>query len=113
VDHGRQRIFAGRVLASRRALTASFRRVFEELRDEGFDEQQAFSITKRVKRGLGDTSGPGGYIKDHIYLEGDLLVEQFVAQGGDVRRLYVGKIGLQQLDLLEPDWLTEPRFIPR
>ncbi len=42
----------------------------------------------------------GGYFKDHVYLEGYLDVKAWVERGGDVRKLWVGKIGLKDVPLL-------------
>ena len=100
-------------MLSRSALTRSFREVYTELLDHGFAPEAAFGITKRVKRGLADTSLPGGYVKDHIYLEGKLLVERYIADGGDLTALYVGKIGVSHLEFLDPAWVHPPTYLPR
>ena len=111
-DHPRTRLFAARVLAAMSALTQSFSVVYAELRDRGFSHGEAFVITRRVKRGLTDTSMPGGYIKDHAYLWGRVQVEEYVLGGGDLSRLYVGKIALEHVPFVEDLGLAPPRYLP-
>lgn len=48
----------------------------------------AFVMTYRVKRGMTDTSLPGGYEKDAYYLMGYFEVKDFVDKGGDLKSLY-------------------------
>jgi hypothetical protein len=112
IDAQRNRVFAGRVLAALRALAGSFLDVYREQRDHGFTHDEAFVITTRVKRGLTDSARPGGYIKDQVYLWGRLLIEEYVLSGGDLSRLYVGKISLDHLPVVRELGLRPPRYIP-
>jgi hypothetical protein len=112
VDVPRTRLFAGRVLAATRALRGSFREVYGELRDYGFSHDEAWVTTRRVKRGLGDTAAPGGFIKDHLYLWGRLQVEQYVLGGGDLSKLYLGKIALEHLPRVHELGMRPARFTP-
>jgi hypothetical protein len=112
IDHPRTRVFAARVLAAQSALTQSFAVVYKEMRDHGFSHEDAFIITRRVKRGLSDTEAPGGYVKDHVYLWGRVLVEEFVLSGGDLSRLYVGKIALEHVPFIEDLGLSPPKLLP-
>jgi hypothetical protein len=113
IDPQRIRIFAGRAVASFRASRASFSRVYLELRDYRFSHDEAWTITKRVKRGLKDTSLRGGYIKDHMYLWGRILVEEYILGGGDLKQLYVGKVAIEHVPILEQLGLRPPRFLPK
>jgi len=61
------RNYAGRVLAIHWALQYSFSETYQKL-CKYFGEQEAYHLTLRVKRGLKDTSQPGAYTKDSIYL---------------------------------------------
>lgn len=70
-------------------------------------------MTIRAKRGLGDTSKPGGFIKDHVYLEGKVLLDDFVKDGGDLTPLYAGKIGLQHIDLVKKGIIKPPKYMPK
>lgn len=54
----------------------------------------AWGLTLRVKRGLAQPGLPGVYAKDTVYARGFRAVHAWLAAGGDVARLYVGKVGL-------------------
>jgi hypothetical protein len=112
VDVPRTRMFAGRVLAALRATTESFANVYAEQRDYGFTHDEAFTIATRVKRGLTDTAQPGGFIKDQAYLWGRVMVEDYVLTGGDLSRLYVGKIAIEDLPILHEVGLRPARYVP-
>ncbi|MEO6951025.1 MAG: tyrosine/phenylalanine carboxypeptidase domain-containing protein [Polyangia bacterium] len=112
IDTARTRVFAARVIAAMAALTSSFRDVYAELRDLGFSHPESFTMTRRVKRGLCHTEAPGGYIKDHAYLWGRVLVEEYVLTGGDLSRLYFGKIALEHVPFVEDLGLLPPRYLP-
>lgn len=104
------RNYAGRVIAIdclRREF--DFKDCFEELLRCGFSCDDSWNLCVRVYRG-------GGFVKDHVYLEGYLMVKKFAEEGGDFRKLYVGKVGLDDLELVD-DLLLEkkismPRFLP-
>lgn len=112
IDLPRTRIFAGRVIATARALHHPFHEVYAELRDYGFSDDEAWVTTKRVKRGMRDTSLPGGFLKDQVYLWGRLLVEEYVLGGGDLSKLYVGKISLEHLPRIQELGLRPARYMP-
>ncbi len=92
--------YAGRVIAVHLALNNSFSIVYNELL-QYFDKYNAWNLAVRAKRGLTDTSKKGAFTKDYIYLKGKYLVEDFVNGGGDVKDLYVGKIGIEHLPLIK------------
>lgn len=112
LGNNRLRRFAGRVIAVSAALNGGFRAVFTEL-SKYFTPKDAYALTLRVKRGLKDTSAAGGFIKDHVYLEGKLAIEDFLAHGGDLTPLYAGKIGLEHIGLVEQGILLPPVYLPR
>jgi uncharacterized protein (TIGR02421 family) len=91
--------YAGRVVAVDLALQSSFSSVYTTLR-EYFSDEDAFRLTMRVKRGLKDTSKPGGFTKDYFYLEGYYRVKEFVKKGGSLDSLYTGKIGIEHIPFL-------------
>jgi hypothetical protein len=77
---------------------------------------KAFDEVARIKRGLSDTSLPGGYTKDQVYYSGYHRVSQL--PGNIIQKLYCGKIGIQHLPLIDkleyfvgkyhfPDWVRE------
>ncbi len=105
---------ARNMLGAAYALEHSFvetRRSLEE--DLGYEPSKALSKAMELKRGLGDTAEPGGFTKGIVYERGLRAIEQYLAQGGDILRLYMGKIALEDLPLLEqvPD-LKPPVLLP-
>jgi alpha-L-glutamate ligase-like protein/uncharacterized protein (TIGR02421 family) len=82
----------------------------------GYGADKALGKAVDVKRGLRDTSQAGGFTKGGVYFAGLAMIERFVEGGGDLKRLYVGKVTLEDLDLIEkipnlkapvllPEWL--------
>ncbi len=87
----------------------TFRGCYEFLRDLNLTEVQAWEATLRAYRGH-------GFFKDHIYLQGLLDVFAFMKNGGKWESLFVGKVGLEHLGLvdraLNRGVLRPPRVIP-
>ena len=50
----------------------SFSELFKDLEKYVDDPKTRYKYVLRVKRGLADTSKPGGLFKDQVYLEGAL-----------------------------------------
>ncbi len=99
-----RRALAGHVLAVdalHRGL--SFRAAYELLTNY-FPPAEAWRLTLRSYRA-------GGLAKDHVYLQGLHAVKRFVAAGGSLRSLYVGKIGIEHLPLL-PASVVPPQHLP-
>ncbi len=108
---------AARVLAVRAVLDgASFVETFRILREGwGFVAASAFGIAMRVHRS-------GGLTKDAIYLRGLNGLLGYVASGGRLESLLVGKLALDHIDIVEellwrgvlhppkirPRWLDHP-----
>ncbi len=92
----RMRLLAARVVAAHRMLDgASFVEVFRELTVEfGFSPRQAFGIAARTYRG-------GGHTKDVVYLRGFIRLCEYLQGGQPFEPLYVGKIGIQHLPIIE------------
>ncbi len=111
--------YSARVIAASMVPHASFSEIFEEMLRH-FPPEKAYTITQRVKRGMIDTSLPGGYTKDYIYLSGFLKVRDFLqtrpSKSAALKTLYCGKIGLENFemarDLLERGFLKMPRYPP-
>lgn len=104
------RRYAARVVAVSaldRGLT--FRQSYEELLELGLSELQGWATVLRARRG-------GGLFKDHIYLEGLFKVMSYLRRGGSLELLYVGKVGLEHLELvregLAQGWLSPPAKLP-
>lgn len=111
----RFKFFAARIIAADLAITKSFYEVFDTLHKKyRLSKYNSYIITKRVKRGLLDTSNPGGYIKDHVYFEGFCMIKEFMHSGGDIRPLFAGKISLSEIDIAKDESLnTENIIIPK
>lgn len=67
----------------------------------GYSPEKALNKVMDIKRGIGDTSEPGAFTKGIVYYRGLRAIEHFVENGGDLKRLYVGKIALEDLDIVE------------
>ena len=97
-------------LAGIHAKTHSFREVFNFLVESGFTESLAFQRTFRLKRGLSDTSGAGCFAKEALYYEGLIEVKEYIDSGKDLKKLFSGKFGLNDLDSLpEPTQVLLPK----
>ena len=81
------------------ALKNSFSKVFAKCLEYGFSKEEAWDIVPRLKRGLKDTSLPGGFTKDYIYYSGYLKVKKYLEKG-KLEDLFVGKISLEGLDMI-------------
>ena len=95
-------------------LEHSFAETRSYLRDElGYSDSKAISGAISMKRGLTNTSEHGGFTKSLVYFRGLKAIEKFVKNGGDLKRLYIGKISLEHLELIEElQDLQAPLLIP-
>ncbi len=112
LDPRRLRVLAARVVAIAEMLDgAEFLEIFESLRiDHGIPTRTAWSIAIRVVVG-------GGSVKDAIYLRGITRLLEALADGGSLDTLFVGKLALDHIplvqDLLDREVLTAPWVRPR
>jgi uncharacterized protein (TIGR02421 family) len=92
----RMRTLAGRVVAAHLLIGgASFVETFRQLRERfGFSDVGAWHIVLRVYRG-------GGYVKDSVYLRGLQSVLDYLAAGGHLETLLVGKIAIEHAPFIE------------
>ncbi len=92
----RMRTLAARVLsADHVAQGAELVDVWRDLhRTWGFGERPAFQIAMRVLRG-------GGFVKDSVYLRGLQAVLDYLADGGHLETLLVGKIATEHAPIVE------------
>lgn len=79
------------------SLSSDFRTIFTMFTDYGFTPSNAFQRTFRLKRGLKNTEEPGLFAKEAVYYQGMLEVKKYLDEGGDVKKLYAGKVGLEDL----------------
>jgi uncharacterized protein (TIGR02421 family) len=114
---GRLATIAARVLAVRSvAAGAEFIETFRLLHtDWDVAPRAAFGISMRVHRS-------GGLTKDAIYLRGLAALLSYIAAGGDLEPLFVGKLALEHVPMIEeltlrgvlgqpplrPRWLAHP-----
>ena len=112
LNRARLRLLAARVVAVHdmqegNGFPATFQMLHE---DYGVPGRIAFNITLRTYRG-------GGLTKDAVYLAGLQQVLQYLAEGGPLEDLYVGKIAARHLDVVrELRWrgvLKPPPLEPR
>jgi hypothetical protein len=94
-----EKVYAGRCWAVHLSLSAGFEDVFTAILPY-FDENTAYSIVQRIKRGMTDTSRPGALTKDFHYFTGPDRVQSFLAAGGDLRLLMGGKIAFKHTSVV-------------
>lgn len=105
------RNYAGRVMANVYAAESGFVETYKNL-VHWFGPKEAFKLALRSKRGISDTSQPGGLTKDHVYLKGYYIVKKF-AKKHDIKDLYVGKIGVDEAEMIKKmDFTVEPKYLP-
>ena len=92
------------------AKKSSFSQVFDFFLNGGFTPPLAFRRTFRLKRGFEDTSMPGCYGRESMYYEGMLEVKRYIENGGDLKKIYAGKMGLQDIHLFP---LPNNEIIPK
>lgn len=100
------------VEAIERSRSAGFRAVYDSLLPR-VGPGLAWGICLRVKRGLARPELPGVYAKDSVYLRGWKLVGDWLDDGGDVDRLYVGKVSIDDpVDQWLAQGWVQPRPVP-
>ncbi len=108
----RMRVLAGRVVAARAVERgADFVETFRILVDGyRFATGTAFDITVRAHEG-------GGHTRDLIYLRGFMRLQEYLAGGGALEPLYIGKIAHKHIpimrELRDRGILREPALKPR
>lgn len=95
-----EKLYAARCVATAEALRAGFVEVVDAL-EPSLGREAAARVALRVKRGLRDTSRPGGLTKEHHYVSGARRVARHVEAGGRIAPLFGAKIDLAQAPLLE------------
>jgi uncharacterized protein (TIGR02421 family) len=102
LSNPRLRLLAGRVISSTMIIDgASFIDTFRTLNlNFGFDKRTSYTITVRTFRG-------GGLTKDIVYLRGLVQLLEYLKSGGDLEPLFIGKIALEHLPVIqELRWRT-------
>lgn len=100
--HEKRYQHAKAVLGVAYAMEHSFAETRRYLVEElGYTPEKAIMKTADFKRGVSRTAEPGAFTKSLVYFRGYRAIEQFVREGGDIRRLYVGKIAIEDLGLID------------
>ncbi len=100
-------------LAVHHALSHSFADTRAYIRRLGFSDDRALRTCEKVKRGLCSTVEAGAFTRELVYLRGATQVREFLSHGGDLRRLYVGRVALQDLSICERvEGLLPPLLLP-
>lgn len=95
------RIPAAHVIAVDAMLRgAAYEDIKKLLVENGITEKNAASIATKAKRGV-DPNREGGYVGGAAYLLGRLRVGDFLKKGGRAETLYAGKIGLEDVPIVE------------
>jgi hypothetical protein len=91
----------------------SFAEAFRQLVELRIPEDKAWNLIVRTKRGMTDTSQPGGLTKDICYLEGTLMVWNWlINKNGNPHDLYLGRLGLEDVDRFKGTIDTSQSFYP-
>lgn len=98
-------------LAVKVAQEKSFDKTFAFIMKYLDDPEYAWKHTTKNKRGLYDTSKPGGFTLGIVYFEGMFEVWNFLKKYNfDLRGLYLGKISCQDISLARE---LNPKFEPQ
>jgi hypothetical protein len=85
-------------LTSYFAQTHSFAELWQEMKKYIPDPEKRWIRVIRQKRGLEDTSQPGGFTKDLVYLEGLIVVWKWLQSNDfDPTQLYFGKMAVEDV----------------
>lgn len=95
------------------AQHGSFAEIFHRMIQLEIAPEIAFLLAVRTKRGLTDTSQPGGLTKDISYLEGSVAVWNWIMHPEhDPHDLYLGRMSVDQIAELKPLSTTEGLLYP-
>lgn len=97
------------------AQELSFSQLFLSVKKHGVSDKIALNYTLKQKRGLEDTSQPGGFSKNHLYLEGMVAVSSWLATTKNPQLIYSGRISLNDIKKVEEldksDKIVLPTFM--
>lgn len=92
----------------------SFHDLFHYLKSTfELDDAMCWKLCVKAKRGLSDTSKKMAFHKDAIYFMGLRDIEKFLKKDGDIADLYVGKITVADLPLIQKiSGLRPAKYLP-
>lgn len=89
-----------------------------ELKQYVSDRDRRFKICLKVKRGQRDTSQPGSFPKEQLYLRGSIVAARWLIEHNfAANRLYLGKIACEDVEAAEklsalvPENIVLPQFL--
>ncbi len=85
------------------AQEMSFADLFHYLKENyKLENESAWRTCVKVKRGLADTSKKGAFTRDTIYFKGLQALDEYLADNREekIKNLYIGKIGIDDLQYL-------------
>ncbi len=104
-------VSAGRYFAVHKAQELSFAETWKQIGKYIQDYETRWSVTVREKRGLTDTSKPGGFTKDLVYFEGMVEVWKWLKNNNfDITDLYYGKVAKEDVEKAKK---LNPNFYPK
>lgn len=81
------------------AQSLSFAELYSQVSKLVVEPERRWGFTLRAKRGMVDTSLPGGFTKDIVYLEGMIDVWQYLVQHQyHLDQIYFGKIAIEDVE---------------
>ncbi len=90
------------VVAIYMAERMSFQDLFHFLKTtHNIDDNLAWKLCVKSKRGLKDTKIHTAFTKDSLYFVGSRMVKKFLKKGGKIEDLYVGKVDIEDLPLVQ------------
>jgi|GEM_PF-24305 len=113
--HEKRYAHAKNVLGIAFAKTHGFADLRKYLHEDlSMSPEKAIRKAIDFKRGCTRAAEPGAFTKGLSYFRGFRAIEKYVKDGGDLRRLYIGKIALEDLELLKslPE-LRKPVLLPK
>lgn len=93
-------VYAARLLAVDRSIVWPFYRVMVEVFSLLGDIEQSFDVTARAKRGITETESHGAYTKESVYWLGLEAVKKFLSRDGELKELFVGKVGINDIAIM-------------
>lgn len=100
------------IIAAHMAQKMGFVDLFHFLKSTyNLENDEAWHLCLKVKRGYKNTDRAGAFTKDIIYWTGLKEVETFFKKGGEIADIYLGKISVKDIPLVRsiPD-IKEPRY---
>ncbi len=114
MQHEKRFLHAKSVLAVAYAMDHSFAETRKYVREElRCSPEKALSKAIDIKRGFLRGSEHGAFTKSLVYFRGLRAIEQYVRLKGDLRRLFIGKIAIEDLPLIGAiEGMKDPAMLP-